>query len=207
MMDMTSFQVINRALLEEAISYGRFVEMMDEYVEAGATSGPNQSESMAHYTKMNRTRMRRLNKTTKLIPEMKAVLDKVDTPQIWLVLVEAWCGDVAQNIPVVQKMVEYNPNISLRLIYRDEHLDVMDAYLTNGGRSIPKLIMLNAENLDELGQWGPRPVPVQAMVMEFKETGGEYSKFSEKVQRWYNADRTETVQREFIKLLETQLAN
>jgi hypothetical protein len=204
---MTSTHVINRALLEEAISYGRFVEMMDAYVEAGATSGPNQSDSMAHYTKMNRTRMRRLNKTTKLITEMKTALDKVNKPQIWLVLVEAWCGDVAQNIPVVQKMAEYNPNITMKLIYRDEHLDVMDAYLTNGGRSIPKLIMLDAENLNEMGQWGPRPAPVQAMVVEFKETGGEYSKFSEKVQRWYNADGTETVQREFIKLLEKQLNN
>ena len=113
---------------------------------------------------------------------------------------------MAQNLPVVQKMVEYQPNIDLKLIFRDEHLDVMDAFLTNGGRSIPKLIMLDEGSLAELGQWGPRPAPVQEMVIEFKETGGEYSKFSERVQKWYNADRTETVQREFIKLLEAQLS-
>ena len=59
----------------------------------------------------------------------------------WLVLTEAWCGDAAQSLPIINKMAEVSDNITLRLILRDENLDVMDQFLQNGrSRSIPKLI-------------------------------------------------------------------
>jgi hypothetical protein len=193
--------VIGKKHISKGISYQAYCDLMDQLVDEGRTTGPNQSESMLHYTKMNRTRMRRLNRTTKLLPATIEAMEKIKTPQIWLILTEAWCGDAAQNIPVIQKMAELNSNIEVNLIFRDNHLDVMDAYLTNGGRSIPKLIMLRKADLSEIGTWGPRPAPVQKMVMDFRESGGDYSKFSEKAQVWYNQDRTETLQREMIGVI------
>ena len=156
---------------------------------------------MAHYTKLNWSRMRRLDKQSKINTSLAKKVEAIEGKQVWLVLVEGWCGDVAQNLPVIQKMVELNPNIELRMIFRDENLDVMDAYLTNGGRSIPKLIAMDADSLEELWTWGPRPAPVQEMVEEYKKTGGPYSEFSEKVQKWYNGDKTQTLQNEFEALI------
>ena len=39
--------------------------------------------------------------------------------------------------------------VDLRIILRDENTELMDEFLTNGGRSIPKLVRLN-ENFEVL---------------------------------------------------------
>lgn len=114
-------------------------------------------------------------------------------------LTEAWCGDAAQNLPVIAKVAQLNPHITLTLLLRDEHPEIMDVYLTHGGKSIPKLIAV-AENGTELFTWGPRPEALQELVEAYKANPDRpYAEFLEEVQRWYNADKTESVQRELVK--------
>jgi hypothetical protein len=78
----------------------------------------------------------------------------------------------------------------------------MDAYLTNGARSIPKLIALDAETLEELGTWGPRPQASMDLFIELRERGAEKPLIMENLQRWYIADKNRTIQREFETLLD-----
>jgi hypothetical protein len=122
--------------------------------------------------------------------------------ETWLVITEAWCGDAAHNLPFMAKMADLMQQVSLRIVLRDENLELMDLFLTNGARSIPKLIRLD-ENLEVIGTWGPRPATLQAMVMENKKSQAyTYAEFSEVVQTWYNKNKGQEIEQEFIALLE-----
>jgi len=162
----------------------------------GKTTGDDHSEDMIAYTKMNIVRMNRWDKTTRLSEELKILLQKVPK-QKWLVLSEAWCGDAAQNVAVMHKMAVLNENIDLQIILRDENLDIMDEYLTNGGRSIPKLIAMDEKN-EVLFTWGPRPQKMQDKVMELKRQEVPYA---EEVHKMYAKDRAASLQAEFIDIL------
>ncbi len=193
--------VITREHLEKALTYTQYREMTDQLLAEGKTTGPNQSEAMIEYTRMNVQRMRRVDKTTVLSDELVQVLLSVQTKMIWVILTEPWCGDAAQSVPSIIKIADASPNIEAKLLLRDENLDVMDAYLTNGGRSIPKLIALKADTLEELGTWGPRPKPAQQLFLDMKANNTPYQEFVEKLHGWYAKDRSLTLQEEFKLLL------
>ncbi|WP_372637455.1 thioredoxin family protein [Fodinibius sp.] len=196
-------QSITPAVIDSGMSYERYRSLIDGLLEEGKTTGTNHSEAMINYTKMNVHRMNRLDKQVRLSDSLKEALQDVDEDWIWLVLTEAWCGDAAQNIPVLVRMAEQNDHVNLRLILRDEHPDIMDEYLTNGGRSIPKLVCLEAETLEELGTWGPRPGEAQQKAMQWKDDPEISTKeWAERLHKWYAGNRTEDIQEEFEELIE-----
>lgn len=156
---------------------------------------------MVHYTKMNRQRMKRLGKTTVISGEIIDAAIAIDRPMTWLVITEAWCGDAAQNIPVIEMVASLNKNIETRYILRDENPELMDAYLTDGSRSIPKLIVIHRDTLDVIGTWGPRPVAAQQFFQELKTQGFEKEIVMERLQRWYNSDDSRSIQTELTGLL------
>ncbi len=119
----------------------------------------------------------------------------------FLVLSEDWCGDAVNTVPVLARLAERVPSIDLRLLARDEHLDLIDAHLTNGNsRSIPVVILLD-EAYVERGWWGPRPTEVQVWVMEegLKLESEERYKH---VRRFYARDKGRTTLEEVIGGLE-----
>lgn len=187
--------------LAKAITYTQYRELIDKLLAENKTSGTNHSEEMVEYTRMNMHRMRRVEKTTMLDDELIQLLLSVQTKMVWVVLTEAWCGDTAQNVPAIVKMADASPLIEVKLLLRDENLDVMDQYLTNGGRSIPKLIALKADTLEELGTWGPRPEPAQELFLDMKAQNVPFKEFAEKLHGWYAKDHSQTLQSEFKALL------
>ncbi|WP_242927793.1 thioredoxin family protein [Pontibacter vulgaris] len=193
--------VITKEHLAKALTYTQYREMTDQLLAEGKTTGPNQSEAMIEYTRMNVHRMRRVEKTTVLTDELLQVLLSVQTKMVWAILTEPWCGDAAQIVPALVKIADASPNIEVKLLLRDENPEVMDAYLTNGGRSIPKLVALKADTLEELGTWGPRPEPAQKLFLEMKANNTPYQEFVEKLHGWYAKDRSQTLQQEFKLLL------
>lgn len=195
-------QLITTDVIEEALTYEEYRKMIDKLLEKGKTTGDNHSDAMIHYTKMNVQRMKRLDKQTELNTSLKEKLQQSDKQWIWLVITEAWCGDAAQNIPPIVKMADQSSNIEVRFILRDKHLDIMDEYLTNGGRSIPKLICLDAETLQEIGTWGPRPEKAQKKAMKWKNDDSiSKEEWAKKLQKWYAKDKTKALQSEFEKLI------
>lgn len=184
---------VNSALipeaLEQSITYKTYFEQIKKYYELQETSGTEQSLLRIEFTALNYQRMKRLNKTISISEETKQLLKNVKKPQTWLVITEAWCGDSAQVIPVLNKIVEQAPVIDLKMVYRDEQPDLMDAFLTNGGRSIPKLIAIDKDN-EVLFTWGPRPTIAAKMVADFKEKHGLLTpEFKQGLQIWYNKDK------------------
>ena len=147
--------------------------------------------------------MKRWDKTIKVSHE---VVDKVvgfKHNVTWLVLTESWCGDAAHIIPVLHKIAELNKNIDLKLILRDENDALMSRFLTNGGRAIPKLIMIDNESGEVLNTYGPRPTEATQLVNEYKDLHGQLTpEFKEDLQHWYNKNKGQNIIDDLITLLE-----
>lgn len=196
-------KLISRKRIDDASTYSEYRDLVDHLLSEDKTTGENHSEAMINYTKMNVHRMKRHDKRSELTGEMKSVLDEITENQIWLVLTEAWCGDAAQSVPLLNKMAEKSENIELKLILRDQNLDIMDQFLQRGkSRSIPKLIILDADSLEVLGDWGPRPEEAQVLYDNLRESEAvEYSEISERLHKWYADDKSQQIQKEIISLL------
>ncbi len=195
--------LITPRVIENGMTYREYRELITNLLSQNKTTGENQSAQLVDFTRLNDQRMSRLDKTIKLTEETARVLRDIGRRQTWLVLTEGWCGDAAQNVPLIAKMAEVNDKINLKFILRDQHTDIMDAYLTNGGRSIPKLVALDADSLEELFNWGPRPGPAQEMIMDYKKhpEGRERSEVYRQVHKWYADDKSHTAQQEIIRLI------
>lgn len=120
-------------------------------------------------------------------------------PLRFLVLNADWCLDSANTVPVMARLAEAVPGVELRLLERDDHLALMDRYLTNGSRSIPLAILMDAE-CRELGRWGPRPAEMQSWVLSHRDTMPAAERYREQ-RRWYARDRGETTLREILAAL------
>ncbi|MFK7946222.1 MAG: thioredoxin family protein [Saprospiraceae bacterium] len=196
-------QVITTETIAKAMTYETYRSFIKERLANNQSTGTNHSESMVGYTTLNERRMKRLDKTTKLTSETLTALANIERPQIWLVVTEGWCGDAAQTVPVMVKMAAQSPNVILKLILRDENLDIMDEFLTNGGRSIPKLIVLDKETLEVLGDWGPRPEAAQKLFWEAKARPDfNYPQIQKDLQIWYTKDKSLSTQKELVELIE-----
>lgn len=188
--------------IEKAMSFEQYIALIENLLAEGKTTGPNQSEAMFNYGKINRQRMKRLQKTVVLREDLIEKVRSINRPLIWLILTEGWCGDAAQNIPVIEKIAAQNQLIKTRYLLRDDNLDLMDKYLTNGGRAIPILICLDGETLEELCKWGSRPAKIQEYFLELKASGMEKLQMMEMLQRRYNADKEQSIQADFAELIE-----
>ncbi len=122
-----------------------------------------------------------------------------------VILVEDWCGDASSTVPVIQRWAEETGTVEVRLLRRDEHLEVMDRYLTDGARSIPLVIVLT-EGMEEIGRWGPRPAELQAWVMEERKARTSQAYFPD-MRRWYARDKGESTVREILDVMEGAAAD
>ena len=118
-----------------------------------------------------------------------------------LVLSEDWCGDAVNIVPIVARLAEAAPNMDMRLLARDENLDLMDAHLTGTSRSIPVVILLDDE-FRECGWWGPRPRALQAWVLGEGQLMEKTDRYRE-VRRWYATDKGVSTLDEIVGFLET----
>ncbi|MDA9564238.1 thioredoxin family protein, partial [Flavobacteriales bacterium] len=184
------------------LSYTSYRELIDNLVNQDKTTGIDQSEAMINYTKLNVHRMNRLDKHIQIESQLELTIENIDRHQTWLVISEAWCGDAAQNLPILNKLAELSPMVELQIILRDENLDIMDQHLTNGGRSIPKIIFTDELDQKEIAVWGPRPEPLQQLVLDNKKTKAKtYDELNKDIQLWYAKDKGLTFQREILTLL------
>ena len=187
--------------LQKAISYSSYRNLISDLIASGKSSGPIQSAALLNYSMLNDRRMTRLDKTIQLRQETLLTVKKIDKPITWLVLSEGWCGDAAQTIPVINKIANESDLITLKIIFRDEHEELMNYFLTNGGKSIPKLLVLNSEN-EVLNTWGPRPDKATKMVKDYKNKHGQLdATFKQELQVWYNKDKGVNIQENMLGLL------
>ena len=175
--------------------------MVLELLKEGKSTGINQNEDLFHFTKLNNQRMKRLDKTIKISDKTIIAMNTISQPQTWLVIAEGWCGDAAQNLPIIHKISETSNLVNLKVVLREDNEDLMNLFLTNGGKSIPKLIVLDKNN-NVLNTWGPRPTIAAQMVANYKtEYGVIDANLKQNLQVWYNKNKGENIQDDFIKLV------
>ncbi len=202
MVEKSREQIVQEAL-PKAITYQAYRQLIDDHAAQETSTGPNQTEALTNYTMLNQRRMKRLDKTTKIKESDIAKIQDFKGDVTWLVITESWCGDAAQTMPVMQKIAELNDGIDVKVILRDENLELIDAFLYNGGRSIPKLVAIDNTSGNVLADWGPRPSEATKMVNDYKEAHGKLTpEFKQDLQVWYNKDKGQNTVEDLLHLLD-----
>ncbi|MCT8340641.1 thioredoxin family protein [Flavobacteriaceae bacterium TK19130] len=186
----------------KGMTYAEYMLLFEQLVDEQRTTG-EQTETKIDFTKLNFSRSKRLNKYATLPEELERLLKSSTASQKWLVISEPWCGDAAQSLPFINAVASHSEKIELKIVLRDDNLEVMDQFLTNGSRSIPVLVMMN--DVFEVQQvWGPRPQPATKLVSDYKNTHGQIDDVLKKeLQLWYNQDKGKTVLSELQRYLES----
>jgi hypothetical protein len=195
-------EILENKEIKNGISYNDYKSIVFKLAEESKSSGESTEERIAA-TLMNAQRIKRIDKQCEIKIELKAVIDTISEKYLWVLITESWCGDGAQCIPVIAKMASLSDNIELSLIFRDENLDIIDSFLTNGSRSIPKLICFKKIDATVIGTWGPRPKAIQNMVSKYKNNNPNVShdEFVKNLHLWYARDKTNALQNEFVDLI------
>jgi hypothetical protein len=186
--------------MENITTWEKYLDKFEEVLAQETPLPPYDNPVYLDYFKLNRSRQRRWLKTGVINPELTKVIKAIDQKQTWYLITEPWCGDAAHNVPFIYKMTELNPNITLKIVWRDTEPFMIDDYLTNGGKAVPKLIIRD-ENEKDLHVWGPRPEECQVLFQQLKDENADFDKQKIELQKWYNADKGVSIQREFFELL------
>src|SRR5690606_8816702 len=120
-----------------------YLKFAENIVNGIFTDAPYDRADMLNYAKLNISRMNRYFKTFEPSEEVATHIKNIQEYQKWIVITEPWCGDAAHIVPVLFKISELNPHIDFEINLRDSEESLIDNYLTNGGKSIPKLIIRN----------------------------------------------------------------
>lgn len=153
------------------------------------------------YIPLNYTRSKRLIKTFTLNPD-EIQFVKQAKKQYWLVISEQWCGDASQIVPVMGKIAESSDGkIEMKLILRDDYPELIEAHLTNGGKSVPKLIQLDSE-FNLVKDWGPRPNGAQEIVDDWKKDPTGKPHYAETLHKWYAMDKQQKTTSELLDFID-----
>ena len=195
-------EAIIKTSLDRGITYQNYRDLVKQLVAENSTTGNLKTEDLVNYTKLNDKRMNRWDKTLKISEPYQDKIKAFKQQLTWLVIVESWCGDAAHILPVLNKIAELNDFIDLKIVLRDENPELMDAFLTNGARSVPKLIVLDDNYSDVLCTYGPRPSEATNFVSRYKSKYGSLTpEFKEDLQHWYNTDKGQNVLEDIIEIL------
>jgi hypothetical protein len=188
--------------LKVSFSYQEYRDFVTDLAKEDKTTGHEQREDLIHYTQLNEARLHRLDKTIQVVDELKTILQNLSKEYTWLVISESWCGDAAQILPVINKMAEVSDKIDLRIVLRDDNEDLMNLFLTNGTKSIPKLIIIDKATNEVVNDFGPRPKGAKQLILDYKAAHGIVDETAKiELQKWYLQDKGVSTQKEIMELL------
>lgn len=194
-------KAVELALLNSC-TYLEFKELISDLLFEGLSTGNNQSEELLQYSTLNEIRLKRLDKTILITEDVSEKLKSIDKKYIWLVIAEGWCGDAAQVLPVLNKMAMETDAIDLRIVLRDKNDELMSHFLTNGARSIPKLIIIDKESGNICNHWGPRPQGAVDLIQNYKKQYGVVTDEAKtQLQLWYLKDKGFSIQEEVLEMM------
>ena len=188
-------------------TYDEFHLMTQNLIDNTNTENLGKSEiGRFNDIKLNQHRSNRIYKHYEVSDEVREEISKIDEKQIWMVITENWCGDSAQSLPYITKIASLNDNIDLRIVLRDSHPEIIDIYLTNGTRSIPKLVVFDMEG-NEKFKWGPRPEEAQKLMNQWKAEGIVKPELYEKLHFWYGRSRGKNIESEMLEIIRPKILN
>lgn len=189
---------------QEGVSYAAYLEQWKTIAAQPMDGLDKRERKMRYYTRYNLERSQLVHDAFEPSTELREAIASVAAPQLWMVLTEQWCGDSAYNLPVIADAAALSAEVRLRILLRDANLDIMDQYLTDGSRSIPKLVAFSQEG-EELFHWGPRPAGAVRLREELKASGASSAEMTKALLDWYANGGWQNVEAELVELLaETQ---
>jgi len=191
--------------LQTGLTYAAYLELMTDQAALEPPTEDAEAAEKIGYTKLNLHRSGRISRMWRPSEELAALAARLE-PQLWMLLTEPWCGDSAQCLPCLAVLAGELDNIDLRLLLRDDNLDIMDQFLTDSKRSIPVLVSFDPGG-NELFRWGPRPAAAQEVVDDAKSEGLEKPDLMERLHLWYGRDRGRQMDAELCAVLRGHLDN
>jgi len=179
------------------MNWNEYTGLFETILNANKPEAPYKDANYLEYVKLNNSRSNRWNKRGELSENTINVLKDIKQQQNWILITEPWCGDSAHIAPFIAKMAEQSEKISFEIQLRDNAPHLIDNYLTNGGKAIPKLILRDNNNND-IAVWGPRPSKCQELVMKQKEEDLTTEEKKAQQQAWYNQDKGVEIQNEIV---------
>ncbi|WP_093364225.1 thioredoxin family protein [Sphingobacterium wenxiniae] len=183
------------------MTFQEYLDYFEQILASPQDYPAYQDPEYLNYAKLNWSRMNRWLKRFEPNEEMKSMISSITEPQHWIVITEPWCGDAAHSVAQLYQIVKNNPNIDFEIQLRDAEPFLIEDYLTNGGKSIPKLIIRNDVGHDKV-IWGPRPQQLHDIFVQQKEEGKPFEEIKEAMQKWYNEDKGAEIQRELLVSLQ-----
>ena len=184
-----------KSYLQNGSSYQQYKQQM------AADLALHPDLKIKEYIHLNQRRMHRVEKTYIPSPEIIAQVSNVQHKVYWLILTEHWCGDASQTLPALHAIAELSAGkIEMKLVYRDKNDELMNAYLTNGTKSIPKLVQLD-KTMNVSGIWGPRPTVAQKLVKELKANPATATNYTNDLHEWYARNKQQDLEKEVAQLL------
>lgn len=197
---MNNYELIKNKI-GNSLSYEEYFKNFKNKIETNDISKLNEFErENLNYIKLNFQRSSRIHKSYKPSEKIREIISKLNDKQLWILITEDWCGDSAQNIPYIYEISKLNSLIKLRIFQRDSNLEIMDLYLTNGTRSIPKLIVFDKTG-NELFTWGARPKEAQELINKLKNEGKSKEEFIEQLHLWYAKNKGKDLENELSNLI------
>lgn len=201
---------MKQAILQVAIgtnkglSFNEFIDQAALKLDVNSEHFIPDSHELKQHISLNHRRMSRLLKTIVLQEDVKQTLHSLKHELALYVITEDWCGDSAQVLPAIYQMQQFiGQKLSLTIFERDQFPELMNAFLTNGTKSIPILIVANPSNQEVISFWGPRPKQAKAIVEEWKNEVNQRPKeeMYKDLHGWYAKNATFDTQNEISKLL------
>jgi hypothetical protein len=144
--------------------------------------------------------MNRWDKQMQLDPDLVNAIKTGNQYRKWIIITEPWCGDAAHIVPFLVKLAEQSDFIEYDIQLRDKEPFLIEDYLTNGTRSIPKLVVRDESNKD-IFSWGPRPEGAQVVMEQMKASNADFEDTKIALQNWYNHDKGASLFKELKQLL------
>jgi len=181
-------------------TWEEYIQRFEDILSGTFSNEIYAKEAYRDYVKMNHSRMNRWLKNIEIDADLQNKLSSIGDTQDWYLITEPWCGDAAHSVPLIYLMSQLNNNIHLHLVLRDDNHDFIDQYLTNGGRSIPKLVARNG-NGEDIFVWGPRPKDLAVIHAKLKAENADFDTINQTLQTWYNHNKGVDIQHEFNEIL------
>lgn len=109
--------------------------------------------------KVNKQPILDIYNTIKIPAKAKALFDRLSEPLRLAVFTADWCGDAVSTTPVILRLAESTPGLSVQVFNRDDELDLTNSFLPeNRAGTVPVFVVLDSS----MGE-----------VARFIETAGE----------------------------------
>ncbi len=183
--------------------YSEYRKLVSDLLKIEKSEGIVQSKELTLSTLLNETRMNIIEETFKVSEEAVDILRVLKKEYVWLVIAEGWSEETAEVLPVISKLVEASEGkIDLRICFLHENEDLIQFFLTNKAKEIPKLIVIESATGDALAHWGPRPQGAEDLLNQSKNNNQAIDEAVKRgIQMWYLHDKGTAIQGEIVDMM------